>query len=99
MLELLDISPAHKNILNQALLVENVPRDLDVDKFQSIVEHLTSPPSLTFSKKCDISISHPHNQPLHIEVSIQQFRVKRILINGGASLNICTFKLVKVLSF
>lgn len=44
-------------------------------------------------------MSHPHNTPLHIEVIIYKHRVKRVLIDGGAGLNICTLKLIHALGF
>ena len=40
--ELLKISPAHRKILDKALTEENVPQDLDLEWFQSMVGHLTS---------------------------------------------------------
>lgn len=98
-LKLLKISPAHREILDQALLATNVPKDLDIDKFQSMVSHLTSPHYLTFLEEDEKSVSHLHNQLLQIEVVIHKHKVKCILIDGGASLNICTFNLVKALGF
>ena len=70
--ELLKISPAHRQILDKALNEANVPQDLDLERFQSMVGHLTSPYYMSFSKEDDTSLSNPHNQPLHIEVMIHQ---------------------------
>lgn len=42
-LELLKLSPKHKNILEQVLLETNVPQDLDADKFQAMVAHMIGP--------------------------------------------------------
>jgi ankyrin repeat protein len=53
-----------------------------------MVGHLTSPHYLSFSEEDDFSLSHPHNQPLHIEVLIGRMQVCHILIDNGASLNI-----------
>lgn len=47
--ELLKISSTHKEILDKALLTTNVPKDLDIDRFQSMVGYLTFPHYLTFS--------------------------------------------------
>lgn len=60
-LELLKISSVHREILDKALLTTNVPKDLYVNQFQSMVGHLTSPHYLTFSKEYDNSLNHPHN--------------------------------------
>ena len=73
--ELLKISPTHREILNKALSEENVPKDLDLNQFQSMVGHLTLPHYLSFSQEDDHSLSHPHNNPLHIEVMIGQKRI------------------------
>lgn len=75
-LELLKLSSKHKDILEQVLLETNVPQDLDADKFQAMVAHMTGPHNLTFSEHDNISLSHPHNTPLHIEVIIYKHRVK-----------------------
>lgn len=98
-LELLKISSAHREVLDKALLTNNVPKDLDVDWFQSMVRHLTSPHYLTFSREDDNSLSQPHNQPLHIKAMIHKNRVKCVLIDGGTGLNICTYNLLTQLGF
>lgn len=98
-LELLKISSAHREILEQALLATNVPKDLDLDQFQSMVGHLTLPHYLSFFEEDDNSLNHPHNQPLHIKVMIHKHRVKRVLIDGGAGLNICTYNLITRLGY
>ena len=54
-----------------------------------MVGHLTSPHYLSFSEEDDHSLSHPHNNPLHIEVMIGQKPVRYVLIDNGAGLNIC----------
>lgn len=95
--ELLKLSPKNKAILEQALLETNVPQDLDADKFQAMVAHMTGPHNLTFSEHDNISLSHPHNTPLHIEVLVYKHRVKRVLIDGGVGLNICTLKFIRAL--
>lgn len=68
--ELLKILAAHRKILDKALIEENVPQDLDLDRIQSMVGHLTSPYYMSFFKEDDNSLSHLHNQQLHIEVMI-----------------------------
>lgn len=98
-LELLKISFAHREILEQALLETSVPKDLDLDRFQSMVGHLTLPHYLSFSEEDDNSLNHPHNQPLHIEVMIHKHRVKCVLIDGGAGLNIYTYNLITQLGY
>ena len=81
------------------MLGSNVPDELDLDRFQTMVGHLMSLQYISFSKEDDNSLSHPYNQTLHIEVLIQNRRVKRVLIDGGASLNICSYSLITQLGF
>lgn len=98
-LELLKISPAHKEILEQALVATTVPNNLEFFQFQAMVGHLTAPHCLSFSKNDDVSLTHPHNVSLHMEVLIHKNWVKRVLIDGGAGLNICTLKLICALGY
>lgn len=44
-------------------------------------------------------MNHPHNAPLHIGVLIHKHRVKCVLIDGEAGLNICTLTLIHALGF
>ena len=46
-----------------------------------------------------MSFTHPQNSPFHIEVFIYKNRVKRALVDNGASLNICMLNLVKSLGY
>lgn len=98
-LELLKISLAHKEILEQALVATMVPIKLEVFQFKTMVGHLTVPHCLSFSEHDDVSINHPHNATLHIEVLIHKHCVKCVLIDGGAGLNICTLKLICALGY
>ena len=40
-----------------------------------------------------------HNDPLHLEVFVHNVKVRRVLIDGGAGLNIYTLKVVKGLGY
>ena len=64
-----------------------------------MVGHLTTPHFISFTEHDDLSIHQPHNAPLHIEVLVHSHKIKRVLIDGGAGLNICTLKLVLALGF
>ena len=54
---------------------------------------------LVIFEEDDTSLSHPHNQPLHIEVMIHQKRVRRVLIDNGAGLNIVSAALLRQLDY
>jgi len=98
-LERLHLSPSHRSILDKALAEAFVPTNLAEEKFQTMVSHITSQYSLSFTEKDDMSITQPHNASLHIEAFIHKHKIKRALIDGGAGLNICTLKLILTLGF
>lgn len=54
----------HKEILERALAKTIVSSNLDVDQFQNMVGHLIVPQYLSFTKNGNISLQHPHNNPL-----------------------------------
>ena len=53
-----------------------------------MVGHLTSPHYLSFLEEIDHSLSHPYNNPLHIEVMIGQKCIRHVLIDNGNDINI-----------
>ena len=93
--ELLELSPLHKDILEKALRFANIPTDIDAERFQAMVNHISSPHYLTFSEEDDRALSHPHNLSLHVEVQIFHTRVRRVLIDNGAGLNIISFNVIQ----
>lgn len=95
--ELLELSPLHKDILEKALRSTNVPIDIDVEWFQAMVNHISSPHYLTFSKEDDQSLSHPHNLSLHLEVQIFRTCVHWVLIDNDVRLNIISFNVIQQL--
>ncbi|GLJ33105.1 hypothetical protein SUGI_0666270 [Cryptomeria japonica] len=64
-----------------------------------MVGYRSVPHSLTFTEADDASVSQPHNAPLHVEAFIHKHRIKRVLIDGGAGLNICTLSTIKQLGY
>ena len=97
--EILELSPKHKKVLEDALHMENVPNNLDIDQFQNMVNHIASPHYLSFLEEDDKSLSHPHNLALHIEVMIHKTCVRHMLIDGGVGLNIYSLSLLKTLGY
>jgi len=55
--------------------------------------------SLTFSDQDLVSIDPSNHDALHTEVFIDKQCIKRILVDGRASLNICSLKLIKQLGY
>lgn len=93
-LELLKMSPMHRAVLDKALIESTVPIDIDVDQFQARIGHLVVSQNVAFSDN-DISPDKlPHNDPLHLEVFVNNCKIRRVLIDGGVGLNICTLRVV-----
>ena len=64
-----------------------------------MVNHISSPHYLSLLEEDDKSLSHLHNLALHIEVMIHRTHVRRVLIDGGVGLNICSLSLLKTLGY
>ena len=64
-----------------------------------MVGHLTSPHYLYFSKEDNHSLSHPHNNPLHIELMICPKHVHYFLIENGVGINIFSTSLLTQLGY
>ena len=98
-LDLLRSSPQHQKVLDQALKESIVPNNIDVAQFQAMVGTLSSSHHITFSPR-DVPQDRPkHNDPLYLEVFIHNAKVRHVLIDGGAGLNICTLQVVKNLGY
>ena len=64
-----------------------------------MVDHIAANKHATFTE-CDVPPHKPlHNDPLHLLVQIHKSTVRRVLVDGGAGLNICTLKLIKQLGY
>ena len=94
-LDLLCTSPVYKDILDSALIESRVPSDINATNFCNLVGHLSSSCALSF-KPTNIPMVEPdHTLPLHIAIMISNFVVKRVMIDNGSALNICTLKFIK----
>lgn len=75
----------------------SIPENIDTDQFQAMVGHVTSH-LLTFSEQY-LPSQPSHNHDLHLEVFIHKNKVKRVLVDGGVGLNICTLQLINHLGY
>ena len=62
-----------------------------------MVNHI--PHYFSFLEEDDKSLIHLHNLALHIEVMIHRTHVRRVLIEWGVGLNICSLSLLKTLGY
>ena len=93
---LLKISSTHRKILEEALASSTVPTDLDAEQFQAMVRNIIMPNLLTFSDQ-DFPTQPSHNRTLHLESIVNKSKIKRVLVDGGAGLNIYSLSLIKQL--
>ena len=67
-----------------------MPNNIDVAQFQAMVSNLSSTQQITFLPR-DVPQDRPtHYDPLYLEVFIHNAKFRRVLIDGGAGLNIYT---------
>lgn len=72
---------------------------MDQSALHAMVATITASSRVAFSEK-DIPIDRgTHNDPLHLEAYVHNKRIRRVLIDGGAGLNICTLKLISELGY
>lgn len=64
-----------------------------------MVGNLSMPQDVTFFPQYIPRDRPNHNDPIHLELFIHKAKVKRVLIDGGAGLNICTLKVIKGLGY
>ena len=62
-----------------------------------MIGNLSAQQHLVFTNKYFQGPSPHHNMLLHIEVLIQQHKIKIILIDSGSGLNLCTLKMIHFL--
>ncbi|RDY10763.1 hypothetical protein CR513_04674, partial [Mucuna pruriens] len=78
----------YQNLLLKVLKEAHVAHDITVERFDSLVNNITSRGHLTFSDN-EIPIEGKgHNQPLHISVRCGGYMIARVLIDNGSSLNV-----------
>ena len=64
--EILELSLRHKQVLEDALCMKNIPKNLDVNQLHNMVNHIDSPHYLSFLEEDDKSLIHSHNLALYI---------------------------------
>ncbi|RDX85140.1 hypothetical protein CR513_33696, partial [Mucuna pruriens] len=74
----------HSKILNEV----HVAQDITLEKFGGIVNNLTVGSRLSFSKEEILAKGRGHNQPFHIFVKCDDYKITRVLIDNGSSLNV-----------
>lgn len=73
--------------------------DINVDQFQAMIGHIAPSCPVTFTKN-DVPHNKPnHNDHLHLEIFVHNTKIKQVLIDGGARLNLSTLRVVITLDY
>ncbi|WP_044908681.1 retropepsin-like aspartic protease, partial [[Clostridium] innocuum] len=98
-LDLLRTSPIHQEILDKALKEGHVPTDINTTQFETLVGHLSAACALSFKESDIPDVAPDHTLPLRIAVMVRDFAIKRVLVDNGSALNLCTLKFIKKIGF
>ena len=98
-LDLLRTSPIHQEILDKALKEGHVPIDINTTQFETLVGHLSAACALSFKESDIPDVAPDHTLPLRIAVMVRDFAIKRVLVDNGSALNLCTLKFIKKIRF
>ncbi|RDX70794.1 hypothetical protein CR513_49919, partial [Mucuna pruriens] len=78
----------HHNLLLKVLNDAHVAQDITLEKFEGIINNITTRCHLSFSED-EIPIEdRSHNQPLHITIKCSNYMIARVLIDNGSSRNV-----------
>ncbi|RDX77122.1 hypothetical protein CR513_42801, partial [Mucuna pruriens] len=88
LLSLLLNSETHRNLLLKVLQEAHVAHDITAERFDSLVNNITSRGHLTFSNDEIPVEGKGHNQPLHISVRCGGYMIAWVLIDNGLFLNV-----------
>ena len=77
----------------------HVPIDINTTKFHNIVGNLSTLCALSFKTTNIPEVDPNHTLPLRIAIMVSNFFLKRVMIDNGSTLNICTLKFIKQLGY
>ena len=98
-LNLLLISKLHRETLLKVLTETQVPKNIPVDKFTHVVEHVLASNWISFSDEDLTSERIGHNKVLYISVCCNGKLLSRVLIDNRSTLNICPWNTLVKLGF
>ncbi|XP_071905667.1 uncharacterized protein [Coffea arabica] len=76
-----------------------VPKNIPVDKFTHVVEHVLASNQISFSDEDLTAEGIEHNKALYISVRCNGKLLPRVLIDNGSALNICPWNTLVKLGF
>ncbi|RDX61514.1 hypothetical protein CR513_60248, partial [Mucuna pruriens] len=88
LLSLLINLEGHRNLLLKVLNDAYVAQDIIPEKFEGIINNITTSCHISFSEDEIPVEDRGHNQPLHIVVKCDNYMIARVLIDNDSSLNV-----------
>ncbi|XP_071909679.1 uncharacterized protein [Coffea arabica] len=99
MLNLLLTSELHREALVKVLTEAQVPKNIPIDKFANVVEHVLASSRISFSDEDLTAEGIGHNKALYISVRCNGKLLPKVLIDNGSALNICPWNTLVKLGF
>ncbi|XP_071917165.1 uncharacterized protein [Coffea arabica] len=99
MLNLLLTSELHREALLKVVNEAQMPKNIPVDKFTHVVEHVLAFNQISFSDEDLTSEGIGHNKTMYISVRCNGKLLPRVLIDNGSALNICPWSTLVKLEF
>ncbi|XP_027090233.1 uncharacterized protein [Coffea arabica] len=99
MLNLLLTSELHRTALLKVLNEAQVPKNIPIDKFTNVVEHVLAPNRISFPDEDLTAEGIGHNKALYISVRCNGKLLSKVLIDNGSTLNICPWNTLIKLGF
>ncbi|XP_070030033.1 uncharacterized protein [Nicotiana sylvestris] len=89
MLSLLMRSAEHQKILLRTLNEAYIPAETSVEQLGRMTERFFAVNQVSFSKNDLPPKGAAHNKALHLTVKCEDYYVKRVMLDGGSSVDIC----------
>ncbi|XP_027166688.1 uncharacterized protein LOC113766726 [Coffea eugenioides] len=99
MLNLVLTSKLHRETLLKVLTEAQVPKNIPIDKFTHVVDHVLASNQISFSDKDLTSKGIGHNKASYISIRCNGKLLFKVLIDNGSTLNIYTWNILIKLGF
>ncbi|GLU06505.1 hypothetical protein SLE2022_235350 [Rubroshorea leprosula] len=96
-LELMLSSEVHLDALLKVLREAHVPKNIDTQKFGTVVGAILAPNYINFTDDEILNEGNGHTKALHISVQCKMMNVPHVLIDNGSTLNVIPMTVLKQL--
>lgn len=88
LLELINSSDKHRDVLQKFLAEVHVPNAIDVNTLEVLMSNILAKDMITYSDEDLTELGRNHNLALFITVKCRGMMVPRVLLDGGSGINI-----------